>query len=117
MTVTTGGAVTGTDQQGIVTEAVNGATSVNVGHNVTAGGTGIRSLGSGSGLVDINHTAGTITAGTVGINAAQSGSGTIDISQTGGALNGTIRRGIRRGDGRRQCDRLAHRRHGRQHQR
>ena len=102
---------------GIVTSAVNGTTTVNVGHNVTAGGTGIRSIGNGSGLIDINHTAGTITAGTIGINAAQTGSGTIDISQTGGALNGTIQCRIRRDDGRRQCDRLAHRRHGRQCQR
>ena len=45
-------------------------------------------FGAGSGLIDINHTAGTIAAGSIAIDAIQAGSGTIDISQTGGALNG-----------------------------
>jgi len=89
VTITTGGAVTGTTQEGISTQAANGNTTVNVGHNVTAGPEGIRSSGNGSGLIDINHTAGTIAAGAFGIRATQTGIGTIDISQTGGALNGT----------------------------
>ncbi|HZO44330.1 MAG TPA: autotransporter domain-containing protein [Xanthobacteraceae bacterium] len=90
VTVTTGGAVGGTAGTGIRTAGVNGTTTVNVAHNVTGGGgTGISSVGNGSGTIDINHTGGIIAATTIGINATQSGTGTIDISQTGGALNGT----------------------------
>ncbi|MBR1214240.1 autotransporter domain-containing protein [Bradyrhizobium sp. JYMT SZCCT0180] len=89
MTVTTGGAITGTSGVGISTVAVDGATTIDAGHDVTAGSVAIRTFGNGSGLIDINHTAGTIAAGTIGINAVQSGNGAIDISQTGGALNGT----------------------------
>jgi len=89
VTVTTGGAITGTSNFGIVTLAENGATTLNVGHNLTAGTEGIEANGSGGGVIDINHTAGTIAAGTIAIRAVQSGSGAIDISQTGGALNGT----------------------------
>jgi hypothetical protein len=88
ITVVTGGVVTG-PEVGISTSAINGATTINAGHDVTAG-QAIGALGQGSGLLDINHTLGTITA-VEGVVAQQTGSGAIDISQTGGALNATTR--------------------------
>jgi hypothetical protein len=68
---------------------VNGLTTVNLGHGLTAGTVGIDSSNSGTGGITINHTAGTLAAGTIGINAVETGNGNVAVSQTGGALNGT----------------------------
>ena len=85
--ITTGGAITGTTFVGIVTQTQNGSNTVNVGHNVSGVSIGVQAQSTGSGLVDVNHTGGTIS-GATGIQAF-SATGSVDVSQTGGALNGT----------------------------
>lgn len=74
---------------GISTWGVDGAQVIASNAAITAGGNGINAHGTGSGLIDIDHTSGAVVSGAIAIDAGQVAGGAIDIDVSGGSLTGT----------------------------
>jgi len=80
-----GGSVTNT---GIETNSVDGQNRIDLAHSITSDAIGIDGNVTGTGLLDINQTLGTITAGTIGIDTDHNGnSGDTDIDITNGTID------------------------------
>ncbi len=94
ITITTAATVTGTAEQGIETDAVNGVTTIVLGGDVTGGVAGIDAQSTGTGNVGVSGAA-NILGGTDGVSVGSAaGTGTF---ATGGNVTGTAGAGVRLG--------------------